>query len=107
MKVCLYVRVAQFDQTVLDCQVKRLKDFSDKHNLEIVDVATECGSGLRFDRPELSRVETLATNSKIDAVVIANMSHLFRDTFLCYGFVKRMKMYGVKIFTLDSLQRLL
>ena len=107
MKVCLYARVANPDQTALNYQVEWLKDFAGKHNLEIVDVAAECGSGLRSDRSELSRVEALAAASKIDTVVITNMSRLFRDTFLCYDFVKRMGTYNVKIFTLDRLQRLL
>ena len=88
MKVCLYARVANPDQTALNYQVEWLKDFAGKHNLEIVDVAAEYGSGLRSDRPELSRVEALFADSKIDAVVITNISRLFRDTFLLFsGFV--------------------
>lgn len=107
MKVCLYARVASPNQTALDSQVECLKDFAYKLNLEIVEVAAECGSGLRADRPELSRVEALAAERKIDAVVVTDISRLFRDTFLCCDFVERMESYSVKIFTLDRLQRLL
>ena len=107
MKVCLYARVANSDQGAIDYQVECLKDFAGKLNLEIVEVAAECGSGLRADRPELSRVKMLAANSKIDAVVVTDISRLFRDAFLCCDFVERMESYGVKIFILDRLQRLL
>lgn len=107
MKVCLYARVASPDQTALDSQVECLKDFACKLNLEIIEIAAECGSGLCADRPELSRVEVLAAERKIDAVVVTNISRLFRDAFLCCNFVKRMESYGVKIFILDRLQRLL
>lgn len=107
MKVCLYARVASPDQTALECQVKRLKEFACKHNLEIVEVAAECGSGLCADRLELIRVEALAAEGRIDAVIVTNIARLFRDTFLCCDFVERMESCGVKIFTLDRLQRLL
>lgn len=106
MKVCLYARVASLDQTSLDCQVERLKEFAGKHDLEIFEVAAECGSGIRDDRPELSRVEALAADGKFDAVVATNMSRLFRNTLLYVDFEKRMENCGVKIFTLDRLQRL-
>ena len=107
MKVCLYARIASSNQTALDCQVKRIKDFAGKHNLEILEVAAEFGSGLCADRPNLIRVEALAAERKIDAVIVTNMARLFRDTFLCCDFVERMESCGVKIFTLDRLQRLL
>lgn len=107
MKVCLYARVANPDQTALNYQVEWLKDFAGKHNLEIVDVAAEYGSGLCPDRPELIRVESLAAEGKIDAVVVTDISRLFRDTFLYCDFEKRMESRGVKIFMLDRLQRLL
>ena len=107
MRVCLYARVACYDQLALDCQSERLKIFAKEHNLDVVDVAAECSSGIRADRPKLSRVEALAADGKIDAVVATDISRLFRDAFLYFDFVKRMESCGVKIFSLDRLQRLL
>ncbi len=107
MRVCLYARVACSDQTALDCQTERLKAFAGEHNLDVVDVAAEYGSGIRADRPELSRVESLAVSGKLDAVVATDISRLFRDTFLYRDFEKRIESCGVKLFTLDRLQRLL
>lgn len=107
MKVCLYVRTACPNQQTLDFQTARLKAFAGEHNLDVVDVAAECGSGTRADRPELTRVESLAAAGKIDAVMVTDISRLFRDTFLYCDFEKRMESCGVKIFILDRLQRLL
>lgn len=80
MKVCLYVRVACSDQLALDCQSERLKIFAKEHNLDVVDVAAECGSGIRADRPEFARVEALAADGKIDAVVATTYQD-YSETF--------------------------
>lgn len=107
MKVCLYARVACSDQLALDCQTERLKAFAAEHNLDVVDAAAEFGSGIRADRPELTRVEALAAEGKIDAVVMTDISRLFRSAPLYFEFARRMQDCGVKIFEFDRLQRLL
>lgn len=107
MNVALYARTACPDRYAIDCQLKSLNAFAEEHNLDVVDVAKECGSGIRADRPELIRVESLAADGKIDAIVVTDISRLFRDTFLYRDFAERMESYGVKIFMLDRLQRLL
>lgn len=84
-----------------------MRAFADEHSLDVVDVAVECESGIRADRPELVRVESLAADGKIDAVVVTDITRLFRDTFLYLDFMKRMESRSVKIFMLDRLQRLL
>ena len=78
MKVCLYARVASPDQNTLDFQTERLKAFATKHSLDVVETAAEFGSGIRADRPALSRVEALAAAGKIDAVIVKSISRLFR-----------------------------
>lgn len=107
MKVCLYARVACSDQLALDRQVKKLKAFAGEHDINVVDAAADFGSGIRADRPELTRVEALAAEGKIDAVVMTDISRLFRSAPLYFEFARRMQDCGVKIFELDRLQRLL
>ncbi len=107
MKVCLYARVACHDQTALDCQVENLKAFAAEHSLDVVDVAAEFGSGMSADRQALSRVEALAVKRQIDAIIVKDISRLYRDTFKYDELKRRLDSYGVRIYTLDALQRLL
>lgn len=86
MKVCLYARVACSDQFALDCQVEKLKAFAEGHDIDVADAAAENGSGIRADRPELIRVESLAAEGKINAVVVTNISRLFRSAPLYFEF---------------------
>lgn len=102
MNVCLYARVACPDQVKLDCQVEQLKEFACKQDMEIIAVEAEFGSGLHTNRPALSRVESLSADGKIDAVVIADISRLFRNTSFYLEFERHLESYGVKIITLNG-----
>ena len=101
-RVCLYARTALNEETALEKQRFILNRYAGKHNLTVVDIISESSSGLNGNREGIKRLRKMADEHRIDAIVIVEISRLFRNVMLTVDFAKSMKECGVDIIETDG-----
>ncbi len=80
MKVFGYIRVSTEEQEKgfsLEFQEQTIRDYCEKHNLDLVKIFKDTSSGAQFDRPELQ--ELLSSLDRVDKVIVWKMDRLSRS----------------------------
>lgn len=101
-RVCLYARTAIYDKAALNMQLIGLDTYADEHDMTVVFRFSESGSGNNINRDGIKYLQRLAQEHKIDAVVVKDVSRLFRDTILYLHFSEIMKRNGVQIISVEG-----
>ena len=95
MKVVIYCRVATADQLALDTQEERLKRYAIARGYTIVEIVKEMLPGRFLDRPGIQRLQSLAMNRSMDAVITTDYSRISRSVIDAVSFAKEMRDCGV------------
>lgn len=77
----MYCRIAHqsaADNFSMAAQVESLEAYASRHNLSIVGISIEYGSGLTLDRPGLMEVKKAVQENETDAVLTRNLSRIAR-----------------------------
>ncbi|MCX4371605.1 MAG: recombinase family protein [Dysosmobacter sp.] len=102
-RVWIYCRTAYPDLTALEIQKSYLTDYADKHDLSIVGITAEHGSGLDYSRAGLCEVLDAAEDGRIDCVLIKNLERLGRDLLKTDGCIRWLKERNVEIICADGM----
>lgn len=75
----IYCRVASPDAYALAVQQSTLEAYAEQEGFEIVGITAEQASGLDFSRRGLFEVSNAVIAGRVDILLIANLSRLWRD----------------------------
>ena len=97
----LYCRIdAPEDQHgCLKGQRKELLDYAEQMGFEVVGESQDTGSGLNFDRNGLAEVMEAAADSKMDVLLIANLSRLGRDAEKTMELLRGLDRLGIEVYS--------
>ncbi len=98
VRAVIYARVSsskQREQGDLDRQVELLKKYANEMGYIIVDIITDVGSGLKEERRGLKKLLGIATNGRVDVVLITYRDRLTRFGYKYLQFF--FKEHGVRI----------
>ena len=102
--VWLYVRVAINEGDALKKQQAELEAFAAKKGYQVIGVSSDTGSGIRNDRPGLNEVKAVATEGKIDALLVTNISRVSRRLDDTVALHTLLAQHDVDILALDLLE---
>lgn len=99
IRVLQMVRVSLKIQNVTR-QLEELDEICKRNNWEVVEVITEVGSGSRKnrDRASIRRIQELARKSKIDKVIVHELSRLGRRTGESVALCEELADLGVSVY---------
>lgn len=98
----VYCRVACADDYALESQRDCLIRLAEEHGYENITVYADNGySGVNFDRPALSRLETDIKAGKVLRVIVKDLSRITRDYPTADDWIDRLIASGVALVTAD------
>ena len=103
-KVCaaVYCRLAHEDSIAVECQKNFLRRWAMDNGYDVVDEITEVGSGIRLDRPGLTKVMRTIREKRVDALIVKNLNRLARRSLDAYQILKELKEKGVDLICIDG-----
>lgn len=101
-RVCLYARTAHYNEEALKQQITLLDTYAKEHNLTVVMRLSEGGSGKDGNREGIKCIKRLAKEKKIDAIIVKDISRLFRNIYFFQHFSETMKESGVEIISIEN-----
>jgi DNA invertase Pin-like site-specific DNA recombinase len=100
-----YVRVSTVDQSFgIAAQQNLIQRYAEMHEFELLEIVEEppiSGSVPFQERPQGSRVVSLVKNNKINAIIVAKVDRMFRDTIDCLNTVTMIDKANVELHFLD------
>ena len=69
---------------------------------DVVDEITEVGSGIRLDRPGLTKVMRNIREKRVDTLIVKNLDRLSRKPLDAYQILKELKEKGVDLICVDG-----
>lgn len=81
-RAAAYMRTAAaggFGRNTLDRQAERIREYAERHGYAVVYAYSDLASGLQEDRPGLNALLEDAADEVFDAVIICDVSRLFRS----------------------------
>ena len=104
MKAAFYVRVSTKEQAKkhsIEAQIKELREYCEKHNLEIFKIYTDSKGGDLFEERE-GLMQLLDDKDKYNVLLFTEYDRLSRDPDI-KGFVKfELKKAGIKIISINE-----
>ena len=97
MKVCIYVRVGNNDQTALDAQVEMLKDYASAKGYAVTAVVSVLGTSGLQNGQSLKSIIEMADEGIFDAVLAVKPSRFSRVTVTYMDFAGKLKERGKTI----------
>lgn len=97
----VYCRLAHEDSIAMECQKNYLRRWAVDNGCDIVEEITEVGSGIRLDRPGLTKVMRAVQEKRVDALVVRNLDRLARSPLDAYQILKILKEKGVDLICVD------
>ena len=103
-KVCaaVYCRLAHEDSIAMECQKYCLRRWAVDNGYNVVDEITEVGSGIRLDRPGLTKVMRAIQEKGVDTLVVKNLDRLVRKSLDAYQILEILKEKGVNLICVDE-----
>ena len=106
-RAILYARVSTDEQAEdgygLGEQLRELREYADRHGLQIVDEVIDDGySGASRNRPGLKKIKKYAEAGAIDLVVAAKLDRYFRRASYQDLFAYEMRDFGVEVYALNG-----
>ena len=100
-KVALYCRVANEDDDAIANQESILRKYSAEHGYDNITVYVDNGvSGLNFDRPALSRLETDIAAGNIGTVIVRNFDRIGREFIMAQDWIVNIRRKGVSFISI-------
>ncbi len=96
-QVAILVRVSTQKQET-DRQIHELTETAKQKGWEVVEVVQEVVSGAATERAGLNRVIELATEKKIQKVLVHEVSRVARKNSTAHQFIERLEELGVSLF---------
>lgn len=96
-QVAILVRVSTQKQET-DRQIHELTETAKQKGWEVVEVVQEVVSGNATERAGLNRVIELATEKKIQKVLVHEVSRVARKNSTAHQFIERLEELGVSLF---------
>ena len=86
----------------MECQKNFLRRWAMDNGYDVVDEITEVGSGIRLDRPGLTKVMRTIREKRVDTLIVKNMNRLARRSLDAYQILKELKEKGVDLICVDG-----
>ena len=86
----------------MECQKNFLRRWAMDNGYDVVDEIMEVGSGIRLDRPGLSKVMRTIREKRVDTLIVKNMNRLARRSLDAYQILKELKEKGVDLICVDG-----
>ena len=103
MKVAIYCRVSHENDFAINEQERRLLDYAKANDIEIATVYKDNGvSGLGFDRPAYTDLESAIRHGEVDAVLIKDLSRAARGYAEATKWLKWLYDNGVVLISADG-----
>ena len=105
-KVAFYYRIAgsrSSNSKEIRFQQDRVRAFAVKQGYSIYkEYCDEGYSGTNFDRPGFAKMEADMGEGKFDTIIVSSVDRIARDMFIREGWLRQLKMMGVRIVALDG-----
>ncbi len=101
-RVALYCRVSTADQSC-ERQERDLLAFAERSGDEVVGIYKETGSGVKLDRVERKKVMALAQASRLDAVLVTELSRWGRSTLDLVQTLRDLESQRVSVIALNGM----
>lgn len=101
-RVALYCRLAHENSVMMECQRNYLRRWAAENGCEVADEIAEIGSGVRLDRPGLTKAMQAVQEKRIDALVVKDLDRLTRRTLDAFQIMERLKEQGVDLICVDG-----
>jgi len=96
-KVAFYCRSACEDDAAIGKQAAILRDYAKKHGYDNRALYVDNGfSGIEFDRPAFKRLEKHIADSRIEMVVVTDLSRISRKPFELFDWISKLWRNGIK-----------
>jgi DNA invertase Pin-like site-specific DNA recombinase len=101
--VAIYIRVASEDQSRMDEQEKRLREFARENGYGNLQAYADNGySGLNFDRPAFAKLEAGIQAGNVGAVIVRDISRISRDYLAAERWANRLANSGTALIEADE-----
>lgn len=98
MKCAIYARVSTRDKQHISMQLNNLRDYAERHELEVYDIYADKGaSGAKASRPEWDRLLEDAKAKSFEAVLIYKLDRIGRSIANLMELFKDFQALGVRI----------
>lgn len=101
-RVVAYIRIRTGEAININCEYfKRM--FENHRECELTDYYCDMGkSGMDCSRLEFSRMMADAESGKFDYIIVKNLAKLSRDTVLAVQTIRKLKGYGIGIYSVTE-----
>lgn len=105
MKAVIYARYSTDNQNpdTIEVQVDKCAEYAAEHDIEIVDIfADEAVSGMKSQRPELTRFFTCVERKQFDTVLIYDQSRFSRDIVDWFSFRRVIQNNDIRLISVTQ-----
>lgn len=102
LRAFLYCRVAHNDGSTLGLQVDELRRYAEQAGLIIVDIAVEYAGGRTLDRTALKKVTQTVCDSKVDIVLVKNVSRITRNIFQLQDYIGILTAHNAALYCMQE-----
>lgn len=107
MRTCIYARKSTLklgQKETVENQIKICKRYANEHDLEIVDIKTDTGTGTDdIHRPEVKELIDDAIKGKYECVIMKGVSRLYRDVANGLNLIKKLDRSGIRVITIEEM----
>ena len=100
--ICRVSSVSQSDNTSLNNQKNKIKQYCDLNDVELVEIIEEIYTGTTSKRDSLDQLKELVENNKCDTVVVFKIDRLMRSFSEGVIFLKFLMDNDVKIMSVSE-----
>lgn len=98
----IYCRVAEPDAFALKMQQKKISNFAEKNQYEVVGCTSEHETGTTMDRPGLVEITNVALKGEMDILLVLSASRLGRDIWNMLEYFDWLEKHNVEVVCLNG-----